>query len=339
MPAITIHNLNKSYINAEGEQTRALDDINLKINEGEFVCIVGPSGCGKSTLLEIVAGLLDHTSGEILIGEDPVHGTSREIGVVFQDASLFPWRTIRKNIAFGMETAKVPKAEQEKRLQHYIDLMGLSGFENKFPSQLSGGMRQRAGIARTLAMDPKVILMDEPFSAVDHLTRCTLQEELIRIHQEEKKTVLFITHDINEAVYLADRVILLTPHVGELSRLLKRTIPECKGDLPTCAKILAERFHAIVVAKDARTVVCKEQGACYLNTSGNSGMATAGSGDVLTGVILGLLAQGMDALEAATCGVYLHGRAGDLAAGLHTEYGVMAGDIAECLMKNQNKKA
>ena len=225
MPAITIHSLNKSYINAEGEQTRALDDINLKINEGEFVCIVGPSGCGKSTLLEIVAGLLDHTSGEILIGEDPVHGTSREIGVVFQDASLFPWRTIRKNIAFGMETAKVPKAEQEKRLQHYIDLMGLSGFENKFPSQLSGGMWQRAGIARTLAMDPKVILMDEPFSAVDHLTRCTLQEELIRIHQEEKKTVLFITHDINEAVYLADRVILLTPRPGKIQEEYKINIP------------------------------------------------------------------------------------------------------------------
>ena len=135
------------------------------------------------------------------------------------------------------------------------------------------------------------------------------------------------------------RVVLLTPHVGEMSRLLKRTTSECKDDLPTCAKILAERFHAVAVAKDARTVVCKEQGACYLNTTGNSGMATAGSGDVLTGVILGLLAQGMDAPEAATCGVYLHGMAGDLAAGLHTEYGVMAGDIAECLMKNQNKKA
>lgn len=135
------------------------------------------------------------------------------------------------------------------------------------------------------------------------------------------------------------RVILLTPHVGELSRLLKRTTSECKDDLPACAKILAKRFHAVAVAKDARTVVCKEQGACYLNTTGNSGMATAGSGDVLTGVILGLLAQGMDAPEAATCGVYLHGMAGDLAAGLHTEYGVMAGDIAECLIKNQNKKA
>ena len=135
------------------------------------------------------------------------------------------------------------------------------------------------------------------------------------------------------------RVILLTPHVGEMSRLLKRTTSECKDDLPACAKILAKRFHAVAVAKDARTVVCKEQGACYLNTTGNSGMATAGSGDVLTGVILGLLAQGMDAPEAATCGVYLHGMAGDLAAGLHTEYGVMAGDIAECLMKNQNKKA
>ncbi len=134
------------------------------------------------------------------------------------------------------------------------------------------------------------------------------------------------------------RVILLTPHVGELSRLLKKTIPECKEDLTACAKLLAERFHAIAVAKDARTVVGKEQGACYLNTTGNSGMATAGSGDVLTGVILGLLAQGTDAMDAATYSVYLHGMAGDLAAGLHTEYGVMAGDIADWLMKNEDKK-
>lgn len=134
------------------------------------------------------------------------------------------------------------------------------------------------------------------------------------------------------------RVILLTPHVGELSRLLKRTIPECKQELPACARTLAERFHGVAVAKDARTVVCKEEGACYLNTTGNSGMATAGSGDVLAGVITGLLAQGMDAFDAATKGVYLHGQAGELAAEIHTEYGVMAGDIADCLMKDYNKE-
>ena len=208
MPAISIKNINKTYIDQDGNEVQALHDINLDVAEGEFVCIVGPSGCGKSTLLEIVAGLLDATSGEVLLDGQPVHGTSRDIGVVFQDASLFPWRTVRKNVAFGLEIARVPKEEREERLKRYISMVSLNGFENKYPAQLSGGMRQRAGIARTLAMNPKVILMDEPFSAVDHLTKCTLQEELINIRQAENKTVLFVTHDINEAVFLADRKVL-----------------------------------------------------------------------------------------------------------------------------------
>lgn len=245
MPAIKIKNVTKYYQGDDGEPTKALDDINLEIKDGEFVCIVGPSGCGKSTLLEIVAGLLHHTSGDVLLDDEPVNGTSREIGVVFQDPSLYPWRTIRKNIAFGMGIAKVPKEEQERRLTHYIELMGLKGFENKYPSQLSGGMKQRAGIARALAMNPKVILMDEPFSAVDHLTRCTLQEELIRIRQEEKKTVLFVTHDINEAVYLADRVILLSPRPSNVQEeyVIKAPYPRKRTDdylVKIAAQIVAD---------------------------------------------------------------------------------------------------
>lgn len=211
MPKILIKNVAKTYVDTDGNPVEAIKNIDLEIEDGEFVSIVGPSGCGKSTLLEIVAGLHDQTSGEVIIGDKPVTGTSRDIGVVFQDAALFPWKTVKKNILYGMEVAKVPKADQESRLEKYLDLMNLKGFEDKYPSQLSGGMRQRAGIARTLIMNPKVTLMDEPFSAVDHLTRCTLQEELVRIHQKEKKTVLFITHDINEAVFLSDRVILLSP--------------------------------------------------------------------------------------------------------------------------------
>lgn len=245
MPAIKIKNVTKYYQGDDGEPTKALDDINLEIKDGEFVCIVGPSGCGKSTLLEIVAGLLEHTSGDVLLDDEPVNGTSREIGVVFQDPSLYPWRTIRKNIAFGMGIAKVPKEEQEQRLTHYIELMGLKGFENKYPSQLSGGMKQRAGIARALAMNPKVILMDEPFSAVDHLTRCTLQEELIRIRKEEKKTVLFVTHDINEAVYLADRVILLSPRPSNVQEeyVIKAPYPRKRTDdylVKIAAQIVAD---------------------------------------------------------------------------------------------------
>lgn len=260
MPAIKIKNVTKYYQGDDGEPTKALDDISLEIKDGEFVCIVGPSGCGKSTLLEIVAGLLEHTSGDVLLDDEPVNGTSREIGVVFQDPSLYPWRTIRKNIAFGMGISKVPKEEQEQRLAHYIELMGLKGFENKYPSQLSGGMKQRAGIARALAMNPKVILMDEPFSAVDHLTRCTLQEELIRIRQEEKKTVLFVTHDINEAVYLADRVILLSPRPSNVQEeyIIKAPYPRKRTD-DYLVKIAAQ-----IVADISRGTKKKEEAEYFI---------------------------------------------------------------------------
>ena len=245
MPTIRIQNVSKSYINNEGEPTNALSDINLTIDDGEFVCIVGPSGCGKSTLLEIVAGLLPRTSGEVYLDDTLVNGTTRDIGVVFQDASLYPWRTIKRNIGLGMDLAKIPRKEQEDKISRYIKLMNLEGFENKFPAQLSGGMRQRAGIARTLVMNPKVVLMDEPFSAVDHLTRCSLQDELIRIHSEEKKTLLFVTHDINEAVYLADRIILLTPRPGMIQKeyRIKRDYDMKRGDsylIELAGQILAD---------------------------------------------------------------------------------------------------
>ena len=225
MPAIKANNIEKYYQSADKELVHALDNISLTVNDGEFVAIVGPSGCGKSTFLEIVAGLLSADGGEIYLDDEKITGTSRDIGVVFQDASLFPWKTIKKNIAYGMEIAKVPKDEQERRLRRYIKMMNLEGFENKYPSQLSGGMKQRAGIARTLVMNPKVILMDEPFSAVDHLTRCTLQEELMKIREEEKKTILFVTHDINEAVYLADRVILFSPRPSVIQEEYKINLP------------------------------------------------------------------------------------------------------------------
>lgn len=245
MPTINIKNISKAYEGEDGETVQALRNINLEIQDGEFVCIVGPSGCGKSTLLEIVAGLQKQTEGSVFLDDTPVNGPSRDIGVVFQDAALFPWRTIKRNILYGMETAGVPKKDQEERLEYYLQLMGLKGFENKYPSQLSGGMRQRAGIARTLIMNPKVTLMDEPFSAVDHLTRCTLQEELIRIREKEKKTVLFVTHDINEAVYLADRVILLTPRPGKIQSEYQIRLPHPRSRMDeylvqTASKIVAD---------------------------------------------------------------------------------------------------
>ena len=161
-----------------------------------------------------------------MLDNERVNGTSRDIGVVFQDASLFPWRTIQRNIAFGMEVSGVSKEKQKEQVQKYINMVNLKGFENKYPSQLSGGMRQRAGIARTLAMEPKVILMDEPFSAVDHLTRCTLQEELIQIWEREKKTILFVTHDINEAVFLANKVVLLSTRPGKIQKVYDIPYPQ-----------------------------------------------------------------------------------------------------------------
>lgn len=219
MPAIEFRNISKYYENLEGEETTALKQINLTVKDGEFICILGPSGCGKSTLLEIAAGLMPHYDGEILLDGRLVSGTSRDIGVVFQDSSLFPWRSVSKNIEFGLEIANDDKIERAQKVEKAIESVGLNGFENKYPHQLSGGMRQRAGIARTLVNNPECILMDEPFSAVDHLTRLTLQEEIVRIWQKEQKTIIFITHDVSEAVYLATRIVLLTPRPGKIQKI------------------------------------------------------------------------------------------------------------------------
>ena len=225
MPAISIKNINKTYIDQDGNEVQALHDINLDVAEGEFVCIVGPSGCGKSTLLEIVAGLLDATSGEVLLDGQPVHGTSRDIGVVFQDASLFPWRTVRKNVAFGLEIAGVPREEREERLKRYISMVSLNGFENKYPAQLSGGMRQRAGIARTLAMNPKVILMDEPFVGLDPKASHLLKG-MMRQVCDEGGAIFFSTHVLEVAEKLCDKVAIIQG--GRLIR--SGTMEEVKGD-------------------------------------------------------------------------------------------------------------
>jgi NitT/TauT family transport system ATP-binding protein len=219
MPTVEFRNISKNYTNLKEDETAALKNINLTVKDGEFVCVLGPSGCGKSTLLEIAAGLLPRSGGEILLDGKLQSGTSRDIGVVFQDSSLFPWRSIRKNIEFGMEVAGADRDERAQRVQKAVEMVGLKGFENKYPHQLSGGMRQRAGLARTLVNDPSFILMDEPFSAVDHLTRLTLQDEIVRIWLQEKKTILFITHDVAEAVYLATRVVLLSPRPGRIRRI------------------------------------------------------------------------------------------------------------------------
>lgn len=219
MPTIELKGITQLYSNSDDGQTHALENINLTVRDGEFVCVLGPSGCGKSTLLEIAAGLLPQSSGEVILDGKKQSGTSRDIGVVFQYSALFPWLTIRRNIEFGLELAGTSRAERTKRTEETAELVGLKGFLDKYPHQLSGGMRQRAGLARTLVTDPQVILMDEPFSAVDHLTRLTLQDEIIRIWQQQKKTVFFITHDVSEAVYLATRIVLLSPRPGRIQQI------------------------------------------------------------------------------------------------------------------------
>lgn len=217
MGAFTIKGLSKVY--GGSPPTETLANINLTIEHGEFVSILGPSGCGKSTLLDILAGLQQQTSGEILFDGKALKGPDIRRGVVFQDPSLFPWRTIYHNVAFGLELRGIPKAERKDIVLKYLDMVGLLGFENKYPHHLSGGMKQRAGIARAFANSPEVLLMDEPFGAVDHLTRLQLQDDLLNIWEKEKKTVIFVTHDVSEAIYLGDRVVLLSPRPGRISKI------------------------------------------------------------------------------------------------------------------------
>lgn len=215
------------YYKDEGKRKEflALDHINLNIEEGEFVCIIGPSGCGKSTLLSVLEGLNPATSGEVRINGKAIHGTGPERGVVFQHYSLFPWLSAKKNVAFGIRQVdkKISRKESEKVAQEYLAKVGLSEFADKLPAQLSGGMQQRVAIARALAMNTEILLMDEPFGAIDAKNRLSLQELVDRIYKTEKKTVVFVTHDVDEALLLADRIVFMEP---------KRIFKDIRVDFP-----------------------------------------------------------------------------------------------------------
>lgn len=214
---VKIINLNKKFINKD-KNIHALKDINLSIEQGEFISIIGSSGCGKSTLLRVIAGLETSYEGEVIFNGEKIVKPSREIGVIFQDHRLLPWLTVYENIEF---TLADDIKDKEKIINENIELVGLKGFEKSYPSELSGGMAQRAAIARALANKPKILLLDEPFGALDAITKINMQEELIRIWKKEKITMVIITHDIDEAVYLGERVVVMTPRPGQIKLIVK----------------------------------------------------------------------------------------------------------------------
>ena len=210
---------------SRGREVEALRQVSITVNSGEFVSIVGPSGCGKTTLLRIVAGVVQPESGRVLLDGDPVTKPGRERAMVFQQDSLLPWRTVMDNVTLGLQIAGLSKEERLEIGQRFIDLVGLTGFENSFPHELSGGMRQRANLSRALAVDPDILLMDEPFASLDAQTRELMQAELLKIWERSHKTVLFITHQIDEAIYLSDRVVVLSGRPGTVREVVNIDIP------------------------------------------------------------------------------------------------------------------
>jgi NitT/TauT family transport system ATP-binding protein len=244
MAILTLRHVRKTFGNSDNGtvQVVAVDDVSLDVASGEFFSIIGPSGCGKSTLLRIIGGLLPASSGELMVGSEPVSGPHPWIGMVFQEESTFPWRTTIGNVEFGLEMRGVAQRERRAKAGEMIRLVGLSGFEDRYPSELSGGMKQRVAIARALVLEPKILLMDEPFGALDEQTRIILGEELLRIRDQLKQTIILVTHNINESVQLSDRVMVMTARPGKVKSIVAIDLPH-----PRDSTIIAsERFGRLV---------------------------------------------------------------------------------------------
>jgi NitT/TauT family transport system ATP-binding protein len=227
-PLVEIQGISKSFYKVVKDQTievKALADVSLSIRDKEFLSIIGPSGCGKTTLLKMIDGLIPYDSGKILINGKQINAPGPDRAVVFQSFALLPWRTVLANVEFSLELRRLSKEERTQTARDYLNRVGLADFENHYPHELSGGMQQRAGLARALAVNPSILLMDEPFGAVDAQTRQLLQEELLDLWQRERKTVIFITHSMDEAVYLSDRVVVMTPRPGKLAEVLDVPLP------------------------------------------------------------------------------------------------------------------
>jgi len=254
---VIIKGLSKRYVTNDAD-ILALSEIDLTVGEGEFVSLLGPSGCGKSTLLKIVAGLLPATGGRIEIHGAAVTAPGPERAVVFQEYALFPWMTVEENVEFGLEARGVPAAERRRISAQLLDVVGLSDFIKKFPHHLSGGMKQRVSIARALAVDPQILLMDEPFGALDAQTRSVMQEELLRIWRLYRKTVIFVTHSIDESIYLSDRIVLMTARPGRIKAIID-VADERPRDLTTPAMAQLQRQVRSILSEEINRAAALEQ--------------------------------------------------------------------------------
>ena len=242
-PILLVENITKQFETPDGVLT-AVDNVSLSVKPGEFFGVIGPSGCGKSTLFNIIGGLLDGYDGTVRVAGETVHGPHPSIGMIFQEELTFPWRSVIDNVAFPLELVGMPKAERYDRARHFVSLVGLDGFERRFPAELSGGMRQRVSMARTLAAEPKIMLMDEPFAALDEQTRLLLGDKVLQIQQELKQTTLLITHNITEAVQLSDRIMVMTYRPGKVKRIVDIDLPR-----PRTSEIVSSEAFGRYVAQ------------------------------------------------------------------------------------------
>jgi NitT/TauT family transport system ATP-binding protein len=241
--SLVVENIVKRFDTPDGPLS-AVDNVSFNVAPGEFFGVIGPSGCGKSTLFNVIGGLLDGYDGTVRVGGDLVRGPHPSIGMIFQEESTFPWRTVIDNVAFPLEIAGMPKAERHERARHFVQLVGLDGFERRYPAELSGGMRQRVSMARTLAAQPKIMLMDEPFAALDEQTRLLLGDKVLQIQQQLKQTTLIITHNITEAVQLSDRILVMTYRPGRVKRIVDIDLPR-----PRTSEIVSSEAFGRYVAQ------------------------------------------------------------------------------------------
>ncbi len=252
---LEVKDLNKIYKTAKGEVV-ALKNVNFKTHKREFVCVIGPSGCGKSTLIRILAGLESHTSGEVLLDDNPVSGPGRDRGMVFQGYTLFPWLSVKQNVMFGLKMNNIGSDEAGREADTWLELVGLTKFSNAYPHELSGGMKQRVAIARALVNQPRILLMDEPFGALDAQSRCKMQMHLLEIWRNIDVTILFITHDLDEAIFLADRILVLKAHPGEVQELIEVPVsrPRSVDDLISPEFLATKaRLEALIHPPDVKS--------------------------------------------------------------------------------------